>query len=208
MKTLFSAVVKGLVTPEHVLRRSSEVPRGVRRAALTVIGAGSLYALTSLGLGASGAVPLWPVIDGLGTDNYYFWQMVFVVPGVILAWLLVAGLLFMPDKVRAGGRGFAGTLSVAGPALGGPLFVAWLPPAVQAVFMVLGMRQREWVDILSEPGPWQILYLACYGLAATLAVRLFIAAAIVLAGRRGTAVVVRGALAAAFVIAVFLAWVR
>ena len=208
MKLLLFAVLKGLIAPDRVLRRSAEAPKSVPRTALAVIAAGFLYALTSLALGASGAVPLWPVMDGLEADNYYFWQMVFVVPGVILAWLLVAGLLHRTRKGGAEGGGFARTLSVSGPALGGPLLVAWLPTAVQAAFMLLGMRQWEWVDILSEPGPWQTLYLAGYGLAALLAVRLFVAASMILAGRRGPAVLLRGVLAAAFVTAAFLAWVR
>jgi hypothetical protein len=205
LKTFLTVVFGALLSPGRTLRELAEAPRRIRRAALAVGFTGFLYALSSFGLGASGAVPLWPVLSGLGTDNYYFWQMVIVLPGAVLAWFLVAGLLRL---LAARGGGFGKALAVAGPALSGPLFVAWLPPAAQALFMTLGMRQAEWVAILSDPGPWQVLYIAGYALAALLALRIFGAAAGVLRKRPGTGAVISGFLTACVVIAAFLALVR
>lgn len=208
MKTFLTVVFGALLSPGRALRELVEAPGRIRRAALAVGFTGFLYALSSFGLGASGAVPLWPVLSGLGPDNYYFWQMVIILPGVVLAWFLVAGLLHGLVPRKTGGGGFGRSVAVAGPALSGPLFVAWLPPAAQALFMTLGMRQTEWVAILSNPGPWQVLYIACYALAALLALRLFVAASGALRKKAGAAALVHGALAAAFVIAAFLALVR
>ncbi|MBM3305671.1 MAG: hypothetical protein FJY79_07005 [Candidatus Aminicenantes bacterium] len=204
MKTFIAAFFGALVSPGRTLKGLSEARGRIRKAAAAVLFAGFLYALTSLGLGAAGAVPLWPVMGGLGTDNYYFWQMVIVLPGAVLAWALAAALLH--GMTRSGG--FTRALAVAGPALSAPLFVAWLPAAVQAVFMALGMGQREWAAILSEPGPWQTLYIAGYGLAALMALRAFAAAAGVLRKRPGAAGLVSGSLTAIVVIAIFLALVR
>lgn len=208
MKTAVKDVFGALVSPGRALRRLAEGRGRIRRAALAVVFVAFLFVLTSLGLGAAGAVPLWPVLGGLGTDNYYFWQMVLILPAALLTWFLAAGLLHATTPRKARGRGIGKALAVAGPALSGPLFVAWLPPAVQAVFMALGMRQEEWVAILSEQGPWQILYLACYALGCLLALRLFVVAAGVLRNRPGTEAVGSGVLAAGVVIAIFLALAR
>jgi len=208
LRVLFLAVFKGLFSPAAALKRAAERPGRVRRAALSVAAVGILYSLASLGLGLTGAVPLWPVWKGWGTDNYYFWQMVLVLPAALAAWGLIAAIIRGLGSRKAGPDGFGRALGSAGPALGGPLLVAWLPEAVQAALMAMGMGQQEWVAILSEPGPWQTLYLAVYALAAALAVRLLVAAAALAAGRGGPWAVMRGVLAAAAALALFLAFVR
>jgi hypothetical protein len=206
--TFLTIVFGTSISPRRSLERLAGDRGRVRRGTLAVLFMGTLYALTSLGLGASGAVPLWPVLEGLATDNYYFWQMVLILPGAALLWVIAAGLMHgLTPRKRTDG-GFRTALAVTGAAMSGPLFAAWCPQAVQAAFMVLGMRQEEWVAILSDPGPWQALYITCYALAALLALRLFVAASRALRKTARGPAFVPGALAAALVIGVFLALVR
>lgn len=206
MKIFLRAVFGGLINPGPALRGAAEADGRIRKAALMVLSIGALYALTSFGLGISGAVPLWPVTGGWEPDNYYFWQMIVILPGAVFAWLFVAALLLgLASRTNRSG-GFGKALAVAGPALSGPLFVAWLPSAVQAALMAMGMGQEEWVGLLSDPGPGQTLYLVCYGLAALTALRLFISGSGILRNKaRGVGA---GCLAAAAVMVAFLAFVR
>jgi len=39
------------------------------------------------------------------------------------------------------------------------LFWLWLPHLLTAVLYLLGMSQKEWVDLMSQPGWFQTLYL-------------------------------------------------
>ena len=206
--TLPADMFRPMISPGKSMNRSVEAPGRIRRAAPTVAAMGLLYALTSLGLGASGGIPIWPVLPGLGVDNYYFWQMLLVLPGFLVAWVLSAALLGLLVGIKIGDGGFGKALAVTGPALSGPLFVAWVPPAFQAAFMALGMRQGEWVAILSDPGPWQTVYLAFYALAGLLALRLFAAASAVLAKRTRPRTVMSGVAVSAFVLAAYIALVR
>lgn len=206
--TLPADMFQPLISPGKSMNRSVEAPGRIKRAALTVSIMGFLYALTSLGLGASGGTPIWPTLPGLGVDNYYFWQMLLILPGFLAVWAISAALLGLLVGVKAGRGGFGKALAVTGPALSGPLFVAWVPPAFQAAFMALGMRQGEWVAILSDPGPWQTVYLAFYALAGLLALRLFVAASAVLAKRTGPRTIMSGLAVSAFVLAAYVALVR
>jgi hypothetical protein len=161
------------LAPQTTFRRWLVEPRPVRRGLLVVAGTGVLYALTSLGLAASGAVPLAPLVLRLPDENHYFWQMVFVVPGFFLAWMMASGLLRLAAPAGIPGKPFRDAAALAGPSLSVPLIVAWVPQAVQTVLMVLGMSQGEFVEIVSRPGLWQVLYIAAYAGACVWAVLLF-----------------------------------
>ncbi|MBN2265701.1 MAG: hypothetical protein JW775_07810 [Candidatus Aminicenantes bacterium] len=145
--------------------------RSLRVAAALLAGVAVLSMLSSAVLGASGAVPTAPVFIGLDVDNYYFWQMIFILPLIFAVWVLASAVLM---AFGAGSFDRRAVLAEAAVAWGLPLLFAWVPSAVQAALMALGMGQAEWVDILSEPGLWQALYLATYAAAAVWAVAGFI----------------------------------
>jgi hypothetical protein len=138
--------------------------------------AGVLYLLTSLGLAAAGAYPLAPVFFRLPEDNYYFWQMIFILPGFLLGWLLASGLISLFGK-KGHRMSFEKAAGLSGPALALPVCLVWVPQAVQTVLMLLGMSQDEYVEILSSPGLWQVLYLGFQIIAAAWGVFLFALAA-------------------------------
>ena len=177
----------------------------MRRAALGLGIAGLAYALTSALLALAGAVPAAPVIAGADVDNYYAWQIVFILPLVFSVWVLSSGVL-----LALGTRGVhrSDVLAKAFRAWGGPLLLAWVPSAVEAVFAALGMGQAEWVGILSEPGIWQTLYVAFYAAAGAWAVSNFVRTARSIHKRSWPAAIMTGLAAAAVAIGAYALLVR
>jgi hypothetical protein len=177
----------------------------LKRAALFLVGIGALYAVTSGILALAGAVPTAPVFAGLGVENYYFWQMLFVAPLVLAVWVLASGVLLVLGK-REHGR--STVLAEVSWAWGGPLFVAWIPLAVESAFMALGMGQEEWVGILSEPGFWQTLYMGFYIFAAVACVRDFVLAARLVQKKSRLAAILTGIAAAVVAMGFFVLFIR
>ena len=201
---LTSAIFK----PGKTMRGLLKMKHPARRAILAVGGVGVLYLITSAILAFAGAVPTAPLFFKLDVDNYYFWQMIFVLPMILAAWLVSAGVMRVLGRREKGRTDFGGTAALAGVAVGLPLFLAWIPSAVEAAFMVLGMGQSEWVGILSRPGVWQTTYLAFYAGAAGLAIRNFILAARLLRKKSGLGAVMAGLAAAAVAIGAYVAFIR
>ncbi len=175
------------------------------RAAIFLSGVGSLYIVSSAVLALAGAVPTAPVVAGADVDNYYFWQMIFIVPLVLAVWVLAAGVLLVFARK---GSGRSAVLAEAAWAWGVPLLFAWVPSAVQAIFMALGMGQEEWVGILSEPGVWQSIYLGFFLVAAVYGVRDFVQAARLVHKKSWPAAVLTGGAASVVAIAAYVAFVR
>ena len=112
-----------------------------------------------------------PIILPVRAENYHFWQMFFIFPLFVLIWVFVAVLFHVLGRASRKGGSLKRTLAVFGFSLAGPATLLWAPQTVIAVFYGLGMGQQEMVDILSEPGWAQILYLAVHWLAFALGLR-------------------------------------
>ena len=177
----------------------------MRSAALFLGLAGAAYAVTAAVLAVAGAVPTAPVVAGLDVDNYYAFQILFVLPLIYAVWILTSGVL-----LALGTRGChrSHVLVAASRAWGGPLLLAWAPSAVQAGFAALGMGQAEWVGILSDPGFWQTLYIGIYAAAAAWAVARFVLAARSIHKKSWRAAILTGLAAAAVAIGIFVLFVR
>lgn len=201
---LTSAIFK----PGKTMRGLLKMQHPARRAILAVGGVGFLYIITSAILAFAGAVPTAPVFFGMDVDNYYFWQMIFVLPMILAAWLVSAGVIRVREWREKDRPGFGGTAALAGVALSSALFLAWIPSAVEAAFMAFGMGQGEWVGLLSNPGPWQTAYLVFYAVAAALALRNFMLAARLLRKKSGLGAVMAGFAAAAVAIGAYVAFIR
>lgn len=125
-------------------------------------------AITSLVQAASGNFPAAPVFLSLSLENYFVWQALLVVPWILTGWIVVSWLakIILP---RAKNR--KTTISLrqvsAGLALSFYPFLFWLllSHALTAIFYSLGMSQKEWVDLMSEPGWFQFIYIALFFLA-------------------------------------------
>jgi hypothetical protein len=196
--------------PLKTMQRLLGEPRALLASARAVGFVGILYALTSIILALGGAVPLAPVFIGLRPENYYVWQMIFVIPCVLLAWGLTAGVILGPRNRWRGRAAVEKTLALTGVALAGSLFIAWVPTAIETVFMVIGMGQEELVELLSRPGGWQVLYVGFYILAGMAAAVLLTLAAgegcLPKAGRGKTGAV--GIAAAVMAAVIFIMFIR
>jgi hypothetical protein len=177
----------------------------LRRTVLFLAGVASLYAVTSVVLALAGAVPTAPVVAGMDVDNYYAWQIVFVLPLVFAVWILTSGVLL---ALGTKGCHRSDVLMKASRGWGWPLLLAWVPSAVEAVFAALGMGQAEWVGILSNPGIWQTLYLAVYAAAAAWCVGRFIQVARTIHKKSWPAASLTGVAASVVAIGAYLLFLR
>ncbi len=177
----------------------------MRREALFLGLVGLLYAAGSAVLALAGSVPAAPIIAGLDADNYYAWQIVFILPLIFAVWILSSGVLLALGTM---GCHRSDVLCRASRAWGAPLLLAWVPLAVEAAFAALGMGQAEWVEILSKPGPWQTAYLAFFAVAAAWAVLKFVRTARTIHKRSWVTAVSTGVAAAIVAIGVFVLFVR
>jgi hypothetical protein len=201
-------LTSALFQPGKPMRGLLKMQHPARPALLAVGGVGVLYLITSAVLAVAGAVPSAPIFFGMDVDNYYFWQMIYILPLILVIWLLAAGILRLLGKRDKGGPGFGGTEALAGVALSSALFLAWIPSAVEAAFMASGMGQGEWVDLFSKPGPWQTAYLVFYAVAAALALRNLMLAARLLRKKSGPGAVMPGLAAAALAIGAYILFIR
>jgi len=201
---LTSAIFK----PGKTMRGLLKVKHPARPALLAVGAVSFLYIVTSAVLAVAGAAPTAPVFFGMDVDNYYFWQMIFVLPLTLAAWLVSAGIIRILDRREKDRPGFGGTAALAGVALSSALFLAWIPSSVEAAFMAFGMGQGEWVDLFSNPGPWQTAYIVFYAAAAALALRNFMLAARILRKKPGAGAIIAGLAASAVAIGAFVALIR
>ena len=118
------------------------------------------FSLTSLVQAACGHFPAVPVILPLGLENYFFWQALLMIPWVMASWL-VASLVSrsMLSLLARNQVSFKPVLVGHGLSFSVFLFWLWLPHLLTSVLYLLGMSQKEWVDLLSSPGWFQTLYL-------------------------------------------------
>jgi len=196
-----SSFFKTLKAKQHAFRKRHPM----RRAALSLGLAGLVYAVASAVLAVAGSVPVAPVIAGMDIDNYYAWQIFFILPLVFAVWVLTSGVLL---ALGTKGCRRSDVLVKASRAWGAPLFLAWVPMAVEAVFAALGMRQAEWVGILSGPGVWQTIFLAFYAAAAVWALLKFVLAARSIHKTSWPAAVSTGLAASAVAIGAYVLFVR
>lgn len=176
LRFLYYAVAPA-VFPARTMRQLLAEPRPARAAAVAVGFVGLLYALTSAVMALAGAVPLATALLPIAPENYYFWQTLFILPWTLLAGALTYGVLRLASGQAKSGPAAMRTAAATGVALATSLFVAWIPAVLAALFLALGMGQQELVEILSEPGGAQVVYLGLYVLAAAAAVVLFVLAA-------------------------------
>jgi hypothetical protein len=210
MTTFATYAVVTAVYPRTAMKRLLGEARPTRKAAQAVGFVGALYAATSLALAAVGAVPLASVFLGIRPENYYVWQMVFIIPYALLAWALVAELIRLAGKHEPRGPGSEKTAALAGIAIAAALFIAWIPMALATAFMAVGMSQAELADILSRPGVWQVLYIAIYilaGVSAAVLLTLAVGLGQLEKAGRGRTIMV-GLLAAAVFAGTFVLFVR
>ncbi|MGB9894199.1 MAG: hypothetical protein ACPLRA_07260 [Candidatus Saccharicenans sp.] len=128
---------------------------------LLLAAAALALSLTSLIQAACGNFPAVPVVLPIGLENYFFWQALLLIPWLVASWLLVslvAGLFLKLSGAKS--IKIRQLMVFMALSFSSFLFSLWIPHLLTAIFYLLGMSQKEWVDLLSEPGWFQTLYLA------------------------------------------------
>lgn len=155
-----------ILLPPLAFRRLLADARALGRGFRVVFLTGLLYVAMSFARAATGAVPMAPTWVKFAEYNYLIWQTLFVLPALLLLWIMAAGLIQLLGRRGPRAAPFEATAGLTGYAVGLPLLLLWTPQAVGAGLMILGMSQAEWVEILSRPGSWQIFYLGVHIVAA------------------------------------------
>lgn len=119
-------------------------------------------ALTSLIQATSGNFPAAPIFFPIRLENYFFWQSLLVIPWILAVWVIIS---FLAKLILSGAKGrksepslrqLSSALAVSFYPF---LFWLWLSHLLTAIFYALGMSQKEWVDLISEPGWFQSMYI-------------------------------------------------
>jgi len=161
MRTFFYYLFGTIILPKRAFQRMAGDQRQLFRGFRTVLVFGVFSAATAAGLALAGAVPIVPVFIPIPVENYYFWQMIFTLPLLVLAWVITALVVHLLGWGEETGGGFKRTLGITGLALTVPILLVWIPETAAAVLLLIGMTQEELVEILSAPGFWPV-FLAVY----------------------------------------------
>jgi len=163
MNRVIKTILRAVLRPDkNGQLLESELTSGLwTRAFSGLILFGLMFAFTSILQAFSGNIPAIPLILPLGLENYFVWQAVLFVPWLILSWLLVSWLAGLTLEMF-GAKKFSWRQLSAGLALGlyPFLFWLWLPHFFTSALYLIGMSQKEWVDLLSNPGWFQTLYIS------------------------------------------------
>ncbi|MBC7364532.1 MAG: hypothetical protein H5U07_08355 [Candidatus Aminicenantes bacterium] len=119
-------------------------------------------ALTSIIQAASGNFPAAPVFLPFSLENYFVWQAVFIIPWLLASWLtlsLLLRLIFVSGRRQRVPLNFKQLSAGLALSFYPFLFWLWLSHLLTAIFYSLGISQKEWVDLMSEPGWIQFIYI-------------------------------------------------
>lgn len=192
--------------PGRAMRALAAEPRGLRSGARVLLAAGALYALISISLAAAGALPAAPPLLALAPENYYLLQALFILPVLFLAWLAAGGTAYLLS--RRGQGSYESLLAALAPALALPLLLPGFFAAALAIFLALGGRQKDIMDLTASPGVEQAVAMGYPVLAAVWLLGLAVIA-VRSARRTGRLRAAAAGLAAgAVILAVFVVFVR
>jgi hypothetical protein len=155
MASVLSYFGRALVRPRRTFERLQSEPKKFAKGLRVTILIGFLYTLTATALAAAGALLPAPAFLPLASQNYYFYEIFFAAPLFLFAWILSAGGACLISLLFGGQGPFKGTASALAYAFSLPAFLMWLPQAVFAGFLLLGMSQEEFMSYTAAPGPWR-----------------------------------------------------
>jgi len=135
-------------------------PKRVSKSFKAILLIGVLYTITVVMLAAAGALTTAPTFLSLSPENYYFYEMFFALPVMVLAWILASGFVQLLSRWGKGSGTFEGTLAALGFAVTVPFFLTWIPETAFAVLLHLGMKQEEFMDLWTKPGLLQMFAFA------------------------------------------------
>ena len=197
-----------VVRPVRTFRSLRDDPKRHTKGFRAVVLIGILYACTAAGLAAAGALNVAPALIPLSPDNYYFWEIFFALPVVLLGWIAAAVLAQILSRGKGSRGTFKSLLGTLGFALAVPQFLTWIAESAFAVLLLLGMRQAEFMELVDQPGTLQTLFIGYHAVAAAWMLGLVIAAVGISRRLRWWLAGLIGVLTTAFFAAVIVIFVR
>lgn len=156
MKSFWGYFGGVIIRPGRTFQALQSDPKMISSGFKAILLIGLLYSLTVAVLAAGGALITAPAVIAISAENYYFFEMFFALPVVAAGWILAAGFARLLGNVGKWSGSFEGTLAALGFAVAVPMFVTWIPETVFAALLLLGMTQEEFMDLMAQPGFFQI----------------------------------------------------
>lgn len=157
MKTFWWYLGGTIVKPRSTFTLLNMDPKGLQQGTWAILFMGVLYTLTVAGLAAAGAdisAPAWLTIP---KEDYYFWQIFFAMPVILLDWILASGFIQLLSRGFHGQGSFEKNLAATGFSLMVPMLVTWIPETVGAILFLTGtITQKEWMEAISRLGFWKV----------------------------------------------------
>ncbi len=197
-----------MIRPGRTFGALSSDPKRFRKGVRATLALGFFYILSAALLGSGGALVPAPALLPLSPQNYYFYQMIFVLPFLAVLWLLSSTFSHGLSKILDGRGGWKTTASGLAFAFAIPALMVWIPPVVFGVLLHTGMPQPEFMELFSRPGWLQTGGWIYHGLAAAWMVYLSAAALRAGHGFSRLKAGLAGLLTSAFYVAGFLIIIR
>jgi Yip1 domain len=208
MTSFWRYFIGTIIKPRPTFRKLLADPKHVSKSFKAVLFMGILYTITVVCFAASGALISAPAFINLSPENYYFWEMFFAAPVFFLGWILAAGFAQLLSRGGKGAGTFEGTLATLGFAVSVPQLVTWIPETIFVIFLLLGMKQEEFMERAAQPGFWQTFVIAYQAVAVIWMLILAITAIIVSQKMRWWRSLLIGLLTIAVFMAVMLVFIR
>jgi len=196
-----------IVRPFSTFESLQSDPTGFAKGFRAILIPAVLFTITAGLLAFGGAMLPASAVLPLGGENYYFYQIFFALPVLLVAWAVAAAVARLFGRWGKGTGSLRDTLAALGFAFGLPALAAWIGQAVFAGLILSGMSQEEFMELTAGPGTPRTAAFA--GQAFVVVWLLLLSVAAVRAGLkiRGRVIPV-GILAAAIFLAVVLVCLR
>ena len=140
-------------SPKAVITRlatdSNAMSTGLKHVLLLAV----LYELAILLWAVGGATPTLPAFVSIPDDRYYYYQLIFMMPMIVTAWLVAAGVAYVLARLLGGNGSYDAILGGFGIATLFSSYFTLIPDFVQGVLWTRGwVPFSEYQDATSR-GP-------------------------------------------------------
>lgn len=130
-------------SPRKTFARLRADPRRLAFGAVALLISALLYTLAILLLALGGGLPVIPPLLNISHEDYYFIQVLLMVPVLLAGWLLASGVVQILSKPLGGSGTFEGTAALLGFSIVPPTFVTLVPDGISGILSLLGAIGRD-----------------------------------------------------------------
>ncbi|MBU2009780.1 MAG: YIP1 family protein [Chloroflexi bacterium] len=163
MKAFVSYIGGTITRPRNTFVRLLADSRRYRYGLISMLAIVTLYTLAILLLELADAditIPAWLAIPA---ENYYFWEVFFIAPVMILAWILAAGVVQVLGRCFGGDGEYEDVFTLLGFGIAVPTYTTLIADWATALLFLSGaISQTKWLQLTSH-GFWQVFVLGYLG---------------------------------------------